>query len=138
MIQRIQTVFLAVGAVLVAVAPFAGELWRVPATEVPWFVPAVGVALAAAFAASAIAIFLFRMRERQRTFVVVAQLLTLAALVALFFGRRATATLPGAEGATTEDWLLFVMPAVAYVLFLLARRAIDRDIRLLKSVDRLR
>ena len=138
MIQRIQTVYLAIGVACIGAAPFAGSLWSGVASDQPWHVPVVTFALGLSFIAAFAAILLYRKRDLQRTVVVVAQLMTLAALVALFVGRRTTEALPGAQGATTADWLLFVLPVSAYVLFLLARRAIDKDIRLLKSVDRLR
>lgn len=138
MIQRIQTVYLAVGAALVATAPFVGTMWTDPMSDLAWAVPVVTVAFALAFLGAVAAILMYRKRKLQRNVVVLAQLMTLASLVALFLGRRTTESLPGTEGATQADWLLFILPAVAYVLFLLARRAIDKDIRLLKSVDRLR
>ena len=138
MIQRIQTVYLFVGAILVVAAAILGDLFEYSTTDLPWFVPVVTVALALALLASLGAVFMYRRRERQRTVVVLAQILVLGALVALFIGRRGTGSMPGVETATTADWLLFALPVVAYLLFLLARRAIDRDIRLLKSVDRLR
>jgi len=138
MIQRIQTVYLIVGAALVVAAAVFGGLLEHTASDLPWYVPVVTVALALALVASLAAVFMYRKRDRQRTVVVLAQVLLLGALVALFIGRRGTGALPGVETATTADWMLFVLPVLAYLLFLLARRAIDRDIRLLKSVDRLR
>ena len=91
-----------------------------------------------AFLVSVAAIFLYANRRRQRMIVVVAQFVTLIALVALFIGRRSTESLPGAAATTASDWMLLLFPVVSYVLFLLARRAIDRDIKLVESVDRLR
>lgn len=139
MIQRIQTVYLVLAAALLGAAPFAGALDSQPAANVSWFVPSVGLAVGLAFLGSLVSVFLYANRGRQRLVVIVAQVLVVLAVGAGFAGRKAAG--PGtmdAVGLTSEGWMILALPAIAYVLLWLARRAIDRDTELVRSMDRIR
>lgn len=141
MIQRIQTVYLFVGAAAVAALLFFDLAWSGPAAQMQsWFTPAV-VALTVLVAASGIgAIFLYANRTLQRKAVVAVQLLTVLLVLAIFGGLylsdALTVTANGAFDAAKLAALL--LPVGAYVLFFLARRAIESDIELVRSMDRLR
>jgi hypothetical protein len=130
MIQRIQSVFLALASILILATPFADGI--VAPDSWAWYTP-VAVALVILAAAGAFgAIFLYRQRERQRTLVLVDQLL-LSPLIALLF--------VGAYYAGVSDVTALLplgLPLLAYILLYLARRSIARDIELVRSMDRLR
>jgi hypothetical protein len=142
MIQRIQTVYLVLGALASGALFLFDPLWGGAVVQrFGWFTPAAA-ALAGAAAAGALAtVFLYGNRARQRT--VTAGLQVLAALLTgLFFGGfygAGALGLRGADGALDFGKLTFwALPVVAYIFFLLARRAIQSDIDLVRSMDRLR
>ncbi|MEZ4701765.1 MAG: DUF4293 family protein [Rhodothermales bacterium] len=134
MIQRKQTFFLAIAAVallssfVVPVDVAVAESW------LPAIVPGISalVALGAVFA-----IFQYADRPRQRSVVMLLQygaLIVLAAIVVLRFVFR-----DAAAPLDVASWALSAAPAVlAYVFFLLARKGIEQDIALVRSMDRLR
>lgn len=140
MIQRIQTVYLALGSVALGALLFFDVVWSSAAADFVWFEPAVlGLSVAAGGTAVA-SIFLYGDRQRQRTIVVGAQLLTFAAAAVLYLGLYLAdaLTVRTADGVDALRVTALLLPAVAYILFLLARRAIDADIELVRSMDRLR
>ena len=119
MIQRIQTVYLFLGAVALTGLFFFDSLWS---------------------STAAASIFLYENRQTQRTVVVGAQLLTVAVAAVLYGGLYLTGEL-AVRAADGFDWAkagMLGLPILAYLLFLLARRGIDHDIELVKSMDRLR
>lgn len=137
MIQRIQTVYLVLGAALLGVfAGLVGSESAVAATDMAWLTP-TAVVLAAVAALTCFASMLFyKDRQRQRKAILAAQVLTLvvaAAAVARLF-------LTGAQGTEGEvgRYLIALLPVVGYVAVRLARRGVDKDIALVRSMDRLR
>lgn len=136
MIQRIQTVFLLL-AIVCAAALFS---MRTPvsglaATAWPWFTNVFYLLAALVVLASGVGIALFRDRTRQLRTVAFASLAALA-LVALF----GVAFAVGGDFASghTEVYTTTALAVAAYVFAALARRAIAKDIALVKSMDRLR
>jgi hypothetical protein len=141
MIQRIQTVYLILGAAALAAVFAFSSPWSSTAAETyAWYVPVVaGLAIVTAGTA-VVAVFLYSQRPTQRSVVVLAQFLTFALAAVLYGGLYLTGELSVRAGDAIR-WgkvSMLAMPAVAYVLFLLARRGIDHDIELVKSMDRLR
>jgi hypothetical protein len=141
MIQRIQTVYLFLGAVALTGLFFFDSLWSsTAAASHGWYLPAV-IGLSAVTGVTAVAaIFLYENRQTQRTVVVGAQLLTVAVAAVLYGGLYLTGEL-AVRAADGFDWAkagMLGLPILAYLLFLLARRGIDHDIELVKSMDRLR
>ncbi len=141
MIQRIQTLYLALGAIALMVIAFMPVIWQGLAAELyNWFVPTTLGGIAAASAVAVWSIFMYEDRPRQRKFVLGAQLLTV--LVFLIIGGGFY--LAGALDVQPEgqlDWgrlLALLLPGVAYFFFWMARRAIESDIELVRSMDRLR
>jgi hypothetical protein len=141
MIQRIQTVYLFLGALALAGMGFFEMPWasEAAATHV-WFVPSlIGLLLLTAAGALG-AIFLYENRHTQRSVVVAVQGGTVLLAGVLYGGLYLTSEL-SVRGPRGTDWslaLVIALPLVAYVFFLLARRGIDHDIELVKSMDRLR
>lgn len=141
MIQRIQTLFLALGAIALLVLPLFDAVWQgQAASQYPWYAPTLMILAGLTVAMAVAAIFLYKNRDVQRKVVIAAQVLTVGLLVVLFSGLYLSQTLPMVSGAATDPWgvVMLVLPVVAYVLFFLARRNIDKDIKLIKSMDRLR
>lgn len=141
MIQRIQTVYLALGAVALVGLLFSGVLWGgAAATEQGWFTPAVVVLAGVAMAVAILAIFLFKDRPKQRKVVILAQLITVVLMVALFGGLYLADALyvRTTQGVDVAMLVTLLLPLIAYLLFLLARRAVTKDIEIVRSVDRLR
>lgn len=141
MIQRIQTAYLVVGALALLALFFFDSIWTVPGVELAgWFPPALVTLIVLTAAAAAGAVFLYKDRRRQRSAVVGVQVLTIGTMLVLYGGLY----LNGGLGVRTVDGLLvgkviaLLLPIVAYLLFYLARKGIEHDIALVRSMDRLR
>ena len=141
MIQRIQTVYLALGALVLTGVLFLESLWGSEAAATyGWFLPVI-VGLGAVTAVTAIgAIFLYTDRATQRTVVVGTQLMTILWAVTLYGSLFMTNELQvyDTAGLNVDKLMLVAGPLVAYILFWLARRGIEHDIELVASMDRLR
>jgi uncharacterized membrane protein len=141
MIQRIQSVYLLLGALAFGVLPLLGDIWQGPAAErFAWFVPALLVLGAIVTGGALVAIFLYNDRARQRQVVLAVQLLAVLFLVVLMVGLYLGGQLGRALRAETGigSLLAVLLPLLAYLLFYMARRGIERDIALVRSMDRLR
>lgn len=141
MIQRIQSIYLALGAVILAALLFIDPLWSSRAAgTLAWFSPALVILAALAALAAIGAIFLYKNRAKQRQAAQVAQVLTLILLAVLCMGLFLADELVLAIGGTAGMGALLpiLLPVAAYVCFFLARRGIERDIALIRSMDRLR
>ena len=86
------------------------------------------------------AVFLYENRTTQRSVVVGVQMGTVVLAGVLYGGLYLTSelTFGGAQGLAWDRIIALALPIVAYVFFYLARRGIDHDIELVKSMDRLR
>ncbi len=135
MIQRIQTIYLALVAIFTGLAINYLSIWTVGAQvffykdEMQFLIPA---ALSAILAF--VAIFLFKNRQNQ--FVTV-RLVILINLILLGLLLYRLLNLPGGLNGT-EKGIGLLVPIVAIFLLFLANRAIHKDEELVKSVDRLR
>ncbi len=141
MIQRIQSVYLLLGALCVLALLFVDGLWTSPAAEtLSWFGPAVlGIGAVVVFVAVA-SIFLYKNRSRQRSVIVALQGITLVFVLVLYAGLYLTGMLASltASSAAVSLVLILLLPVLAYVCFFLARRGVEKDIALVRSMDRLR
>ena len=141
MIQRIQTVFLALGAIALGALLLSNIVWEGAAAQAHgWFLPVVvGLGGLAALVAVG-AILLYKDRSRQRKLIVLAQGLTIFLLVGLYGGMYLADSLyvRTTQGLDVGMLITLLLPILAYVLFLLARRAVSKDIELVESMDRLR
>jgi len=134
--QRIQTVFLFLGALCIGLA-FPGGGIREGAS---WIAAATAALFGVSVVGAIAAIFLHGNRQRQRTVVIVLQYIMIAGIVSLFAGHYLADALPfqASETRGSGDVLSYALPIAGYALFYLARRGIDRDINLIRSMDRLR
>jgi len=140
MIQRIQTVYLVLGAVALGALLFFGVVWQGAATAQSWFTPAVVLGDSLAVAVALGAIFLYKNRPRQRQVIVAAQALTTVLLLVFCGGLYLADALyvRTAQGLDGGMLVALLLPIMAYVLFLLARRGVEKDIERVRSMDRLR
>lgn len=142
MIQRLQSLYLLVGAALiVAFLAFAGSWWEVIAEVYSWM-PVVVIALGVAIAILGFgAIFLYGDREKQLRMVNISiwldliLALVMASLI-LSASLRATVTLDAARLQVLYVFASF--PIAAYVFLRMAKRGIQKDIATVRSMDRLR
>lgn len=139
MIQRIQSLYLAAGAIALVVLLFLDTPWQtfadIPALR--WgatglFSVTVGLGVAS--------IFQYGNRKRQRKSIVGVQALTITSMVVLVAGLYLTQSLSvqTTDGLNVPLLVALALPIVAYSLFFLARRGVERDIELIRSMDRLR
>lgn len=140
MIQRIQTVYLVLGAVALGALLFFDVVWGGAATAQGWFTPAVVFFDVVAIAVAVGAVFLHKNRPKQRQAIVVAQVFTTLLLIVFCGGLYLAHALyiRTAQGLDVGMLAALLLPIVAYVLFLLARRGVEKDTELVRSMDRLR
>lgn len=141
MIQRRQSAYLLLGAIALAIVFFLDGIYGTQAAEaLVWYVPSLVASGAATVILAVVTIFMYENRQRQQKLVVAVQVLDLIFIVLLAVGRFLTGTLEvfGVGPGALERTLTFVLPVVAYIFFYLARRGIQSDIALIRSMDRLR
>lgn len=136
MIQRIQTLYLAIAAVISGGLSFLFPMWKnsanmdVMAADVVWMI--------VLFLISALlsVITIFKYKNRQTQFVlgrlnIILNFILLGVIVYL------SLTLSG-ETAVSEKGIGMILPLFSIVFIVLANKAIKKDEDLVKSVDRLR
>ncbi len=129
MIQRVQSIYLLLAALLAVAVPFAGG--AVTPDSWIWYTP-LKVALSILVAVgSLVAILLYGDRPKQKGLVVVLVLLAAGLTVLLMLGWWVS------RRTDPAFWPL-VFPLLAIAALFLARRAILKDIKLVRSMDRLR
>ena len=141
MIQRIQSVYLFFGALFLALIVVFSNAWMDAAAALHTLLPWVVYALSAVGGLIGfVAVFLYKDRKMQARIVTAAQWLDLALIIVLVaalgmftFGSEQSAPPPSAMA-----YVVLLLPAGAYILFGLARRAVKKDIDLVRSMDRLR
>ena len=141
MIQRIQSIYLLLGAVALGSLLLFDEIWLgETAAMLPWFAPTLLILGGVVIVVALVAIFLYKNRTRQRGAVVAAQWLTVAWMGVFYGGLFYSGQLQSQAGGDPISMSLLglLVPILAYVFFFLARRGIQKDIALVRSMDRLR
>jgi uncharacterized membrane protein len=141
MIQRLQSLYLLFAALFAALVIVIGDAWfRVITPVYPWLTLAVPVIAGLTALVALVAVFFYKDRKRQRSVVLAAQWLDIALVLAVGGGIVALAL--GDDTALAADatpvFLTLLLPVVAYVFLRLARRGVEKDIALVRSMDRLR
>jgi O-antigen ligase len=138
MIQRIQTLYLVAGALLLALFVALGDAWASQiATEQAWL-GTLGYGLAVVTAAAAlVSVALYKNRELQRRVIYGAQWLDLAVVVVVLVGLYLS-TDSDAPTAPVGLYLVALQPVAAYVLLRMARQRVTADIEMVRSMDRIR
>jgi len=137
MIQRIQTLYLIIVAIIVGGLPFVFPLWQDESGEKKMFfmeyMPSV-VLFGLSFTLAIYAILGYKKRQNQ---FVINRLNIILNLILLGLFAYRSLSLSG-ESELSEKGIGIFLPIVAVVCFVLANRAIKKDEELVKSVDRLR
>ncbi len=135
MIQRIQTLYLLVVAVVAGGLIFVCNLWT--NQDVIVFAKDETIALSAFLLSAALALFsIFNFKNRQFQFVL-GRLNIILNLILLGFFVYQSLNLSG-ETTVSEKGIGMFLPIVSIVFLVLANKAIKKDEDLVKSVDRLR
>ena len=139
MLQRIQTIYLILAAVITGVLPFIFPLWKEQVgTEIVDFYFMKEMSYVALFglstALSVVSIISFKKRQNQ---FVMGRLNIILNLILLGLFVYRLLTLSG-ETTVSEKGIGMFLPIVAIVFLVLASKAIKKDEDLVKSVDRLR
>ena len=137
MIQRAQTGY------LILCAAFLMTFLALPSSRGLGAGPLGGVAIMAiglaALAVSLVSVWQYGRRRLQRKLIVAAQVLTVALLAVLYGSFYVQGgSIRTADGMDAGLLVSLGLPLLAYVALFLARRAVSRDIRLVRSMDRLR
>jgi len=144
MLQRIQTLYLFISAILSSIVIYMVPLWKshegmeIFETDVllsdDWRLVSIAIAFILSGFLSLLSIFMFKNRSRQiglNRFNIVINFYLLGIIVYYLL------TLPG-ESQISEKGIGVFIPIMVIVLLALANKSIIKDEKLVKSVDRLR
>lgn len=136
MIQRIQSVYLILAVVALALL-LLSELVQTGSNLARWGTLLFGVP---ALAGAVGAVFLYKDRIRQRRLIVATQVCTIMAVVVLYGSLYVQGVLHvrTSAGLDVVRLVTLVLPLVAYLCLILARRGVSRDIKLVEGMDRIR
>lgn len=137
MIQRIQTVYLALALIVSGALPFVFPLWTLTDKKVVWFMENMAYTTLFGLSATLALLAILSYKKRQHQFVInrLNMILNLI-LIGLFV--YCSLNLSGETPAVSEKGIGMFLPIVSIVLLVLANKAIKKDDDLVKSVDRLR
>ena len=139
MIQRIQSLYLAICFVVVAVLPFLFPIWTEKNGEEStaiFFTSSTPAMVLFGLSGLLAIVSLFSFKKRQNQFVL-NRLNIISNFILLGFFVYRTLILSGGAVAP-EKGIGITLPAISIVLLVLANKAIKKDEDLVKSVDRLR
>ena len=137
MIQRIQTLYMAISCIATAAFPFVFSLWKEVNNDIAVYVTDSIPALSLFGLISIVTIIsIFSFKKRQTQFVLNRLSIIFNFILLGFFVYR-TLNLSG-ETEVSEKGIGMLLPAISIVFLVLANRAIKKDEDLVKSVDRLR
>ncbi len=139
MLQRIQTIYLILAAIVTGVLPFAFPLWKqvTGATTVDfYFMTEINYVALFGLSTTLSIVSIMTFKKRQNQFVMGRLNIILNLfLLGLFVYRLLTVS---GEASVSEKGIGMFLPIVAIVFLVLANKAIKKDEDLVKSVDRLR
>ncbi|WP_298999741.1 DUF4293 domain-containing protein [Flagellimonas sp. S174] len=136
MIQRIQTFFLVVVALLAGTLPYFLSLWKDANGGEVFALQSIAVISGFMASAGLALITIFMYKKRQNQFVLNRLNMILNLFLLGFFVYRSL-NLSG-ETEVSEKGIGMLIPVFSIVFLVLANRAIKKDEDLVKSVDRLR
>ena len=140
MLQRIQTIYLILAAVITGVLPFIFPLWKEQVgTEIVDFYFMKEMSYVALFglstALSVVSIISFKKRQNQ---FVMGRLNIILNLILLGLFVYRSLSLSGEAVTVSEKGIGMFLPIISIIFLVLANKAIKKDEDLVKSVDRLR
>ena len=138
MLQRIQTIYLLIAAIVSAGLIFAFPLYQIEGAEIEWVYAKDNLLYLCLFLGSAllslIAIFSYKNRKSQ---FMLGRLNIILNFFLLGFFVYQSLNLSG-ETVVSEKGIGMLLPIISIVFLVLANKAIKKDEDLVKSVDRLR
>ena len=138
MIQRIQTLYLVAGALLLALFVALGDTWaEAIGEEVAWLGTAGYVLAGVTAVVALVSVALYKNRELQRKMILAAQWLTLALVVVVLVGLYLAFDSSDFQ-APVGYYLVALQPVAAYLLLRMARQRVVADIEMVRSMDRIR
>jgi phosphoglycerol transferase MdoB-like AlkP superfamily enzyme len=140
MIQRIQSIYLALASMVLATVYLLDEMWvGKTAMEISWFAPLTLGLFSLSAVGALFSVFLYKSRERQRKVLFGLKVSSLGGLIVVFVAQFLSESIPFAQSVASFGSLAILLsPVVAFFLFVMAGRSIDKDIKLIRSMDRLR
>ena len=136
MIQRIQSLYLFISALLSALVPLFLPLWKDAKQMDVYFTSDITYIIAFGLSTTMALISILLFKKRQNQFVLNRLNIILNFIFIGLFVYR-TLNLSG-EASVSEKGIAMFVPLVSIVLLVLANKAIKKDEDLVKSVDRLR
>ncbi|WP_432671881.1 DUF4293 domain-containing protein [Flavobacterium sp. SM2513] len=139
MLQRIQTIYLILAAVVTGVLPFVFPLWKQvigAATVDFYFMQEMSYVALFGLSTTLSIVSIMTFKKRQNQFVMGRLNIILNLILLVLFVYRLL-TVSG-ETSVSEKGIGMFLPIVAIVFLVLANKAIKKDEDLVKSVDRLR
>lgn len=135
MLQRIQTVYLAMVVIINLVFPFV-PLWTIGGKP-EYYMSSMPYTILLGLSTALAIISIFSFKKRQQQFVMnrLNMILNLI-LLGLFVYR--TLSVSGGAALAPEKGIGMFLPVISIVMLVLANKAIKKDEDLVKSVDRLR
>ena len=138
MIQRVQSLYLVAGALLLALFVALGGGWAGAIAQEQAWLGTLAFALAGVTALVAlVAVALYKDRALQRRVIYAAQWLDLALVVLVLVGLYLAFDSDDFV-APVGYYLVALQPIVAYVLLRMARQRVTADIETVRSMDRIR
>ena len=137
MLQRIQTVYLAIVFILTGILPFVFPLWKTIDGKDFYFVSAMLYQILLGLSTTLALISIITFKKRQQQFVL-NRLNMILNLILLGLFVYHSLNLSGETPAVSEKGIGMFLPILAIVLLGFANKAIKKDEDLVKSVDRLR
>ena len=137
MLQRIQTLYLAVAFILAGILPFVFPLWKLADGKEFYFMSTMVYQILFGLSTTLALLSIISFKKRQQQFVYnrLNMILNLI-LLGLFVYR--SLNLSGETPAVSEKGIGMFLPIISIVMLVLANKAIKKDEDLVKSVDRLR
>ena len=137
MLQRIQTVYLAIVFILTGILPFVFPLWKTIEGKDFYFMSVILYQIVFGLSTTLALISIITFKKRQQQFVLnrLNMILNLI-LLGLFVTR--SLNLSGGTATVSEKGIGMFLPIFSIVFLVLANKAIKKDEDLVKSVDRLR
>jgi FtsH-binding integral membrane protein len=137
MLQRIQTVYLALAMIVSGALPFVFPLWTLTTGKDFWFMQSTTFTALFGLCTALALLSLLTYKKRQQQFVM-NRLNMILNLILLGLFVYHSLNLSGETPVVSEKGIGMFLPIVSIVLLVLANKAIKKDEDLVKSVDRLR
>ena len=136
MLQRIQTVYLFIAFILMAIVPFLTPLWVVKDAGDFYFMQDQVYTVLFGLGSAMIVWSILTYKKRQQQFVMNRVVIILNLILLGLFVYRLL--IVSGETQVSEKGIGMFLPIVSIVMLVLANKAIKKDEDLVKSVDRLR